>query len=399
MTKKIVSVVLAVAMLFAVLSVNISAASTPSKVYTVTAPVIIKSTHTFSELLFQDPVVTLDTSKLTAFDGHVKDYTYEINSIVCNKVDYLVDKEAFFANFEDTEEKPFDGATIYVTFTITFESEYVFGTLDYLVEVSGFTSPLDIPIIGGLIGGDVSLMPAEDTIAEGTIHEFPRIKNITILQQPSKQDYYDTEKFDLVGTKIFVETEFATSYNEETGIYTYDDGISGEVTFDEEINGNMFTCTPTRAENLSVFSSHVATFFDGIYIGKLPVSVEHKYSSNLDGSERFVNITTNKYTDTNPGYHAVVCEGCGETHNPQFHVPAVIGYAEDGSEIYWESNGDQTFVKNGTESGVCADCGTTLTRDALHSADFNTIFADYHFLKVIFEYINVIFRFIDGGLG
>ena len=100
-------------------------------------------------------------------------------------------------------------------------------------------------------------------------------------------------------------------------------------------------------------------------------------------SEGFVNITTYKYTEENPGYHAFVCEGCGETHNAQHHTPK---YEE------WTYNNDQTFIANGTESNVCSDCGTILTRDTFGTADFNETFSDMHFFKVIFEYINMLIR-------
>jgi hypothetical protein len=43
------------------------------------------------------------------------------------------------------------------------------------------------------------------------------------------------------------------------------------------------------------------------------------------------------------------------------------------------------------------DCGAVLTRDVFSSADYNDAFANYHFLRVIFDYINTLLRFIGAA--
>ena len=68
---------------------------------------------------------------------------------------------------------------------------------------------------------------------------------------------------------------------------------------------------------------------------------------------------------------------------------------DEGEPICWTYNNDQSFTSNGTESSVCMDCGAVLTRDVFNSADYNEIFANYHFLRVIFDYINVLLRLIN----
>ena len=72
-------------------------------------------------------------------------------------------------------------------------------------------------------------------------------------------------------------------------------------------------------------------------------------------------------------------------------------YDDEGNEICWTYNNDQTFTSNGTESSICMDCGAVLTRDVFSSADYNNIFANYHFLRVIFDYINTLLRILGAA--
>jgi hypothetical protein len=163
----------------------------------------------------------------------------------------------------------------------------------------------------------------------------------------------------------------------------------------------MFTTTPAKNARIPAGTTEISTFFFGSKLTSIPVIVSHAWS---DGP---VSITTDKYSDNKPGYHAIVCNGCGEAHNAQPHVPA-IALDENGNPIVdengnpvqdWKSNEDATFTSNGTASCVCQDCGATLTKDVLGSAQFNTAFANYHFLIVIFEYINLILRIIGTSVG
>jgi hypothetical protein len=216
----------------------------------------------------------------------------------------------------------------------------------------------------------------------GNIWQFPAIDNITINNVPVKSNYYDTEKFDLEGTQVYVETKVATAYDQRTDTYTYEAGKAGTVTY-SEASSNMFTCNPSKDEKLSVLSTEVVTFFAGQYLSRIPVNVDHKVS---DG---YVCITTDYYTENKPGYHAKVCEGCGEAHDAQPH--------EVDPEA-WTSNNDATFMNNGTESTNCLVCNAVVTRNTFGTAGFNETFADYHFILVIFQYINVILRVINGAV-
>jgi hypothetical protein len=124
----------------------------------------------------------------------------------------------------------------------------------------------------------------------------------------------------------------------------------------------MFTCNPSKDEKLSVFSTEVVTFFAGQYLSRIPVNVDHKIS---DG---YVCITTDYYTENKPGYHAKVCEGCGEAHDAQPH---------EVNPDAWTSNNDATFMNNGTESTNCLVCNAVVTRNTFGTAGFNETFADY----------------------
>ena len=400
--KKILSIVLAAVMLFTCTSIAVSAEedTAPALSYEVTGAYTLAENVSVTELLFSHNLV-IDDSKLCALDGESTAFTYEMKSIVANDIDYITDPEAFFAAF--SKDAGYAGTTLFVTFVINFESDKVFGTLDYTCSISGFMAPLSIglgPVDDAL--ANVAL-PVEVEV-KGNVWEFPSVANVTVLQEPTKQDYFDTEKFDLTGTQVKVDTikavdrvekfdEYGNTYYE----YTYEPGHSGIVTY-APTNAKLFTCNPSKNENLSVHANEVITYFDGIEISKLPVSVNHAWSNG------YVNITTDLYSENKPGYHATVCDGCGEAHDAQPHVPSPvldengeIQYDEEGNEICWTFNNDQTFTSNGTESSICMDCGAVLTRNVFNSADYNEVFANYHFLRVIFDYINVLLRIINGA--
>lgn len=409
--KKFLSILLALTMLLSCTTLYVSAegegegegAAEPALTFEVTGSYTLAENVEASELLFSYDL-EVDSSKICAFDGESKDYTYELKSLVANDIDYMTDPEAFFAAFASEE---YAGTTLFVTLVINFESDKVFGTLDYECNISGFMAPLSI----GLGPVDDALasvaLPVEVTVA-GNVWEFPQVDpaTLSVVNKPSKQDYKDTEKFDLSGTTVELSTIQATSRVEkmdENGTpyyeYTYEPGFSGIVTYGSE-NSNMFTCHPDKNEKLTVDATEVIAYFDGIEVAKLPVSVEHAWSNG------YVSITTDKYTAGNPGYHATLCDGCGEAHDAQPHEPAPIldengemTYDENGEPVCWTYNNDQTFTSNGTESATCMHCGATLTRDVFSSADYNETFADYHFLRVIFDYINTLLRILDAAFG
>lgn len=383
--RKILSAILVAVMLFSIFAINVSADAPLS--FTVTESASVSAKGSLMKELFNIKV-SIDESKFCALDGYTDDYTITINSakvkdpVTAEYYDYYTDPDKFFAVFTSgTEENPFAGALVEVEFTIEFASNHVFGELNYTIDISGFMEPYSIgfgPVDDAL--SNVAL-PVE-VKKTGNIWQFPAIDNITINNVPVKSNYYDTEKFDLEGTQVYVETKVATAYDQRTDTYTYEAGKAGTVTY-SEASSNMFTCNPSKDEKLSVLSTEVVTFFAGQYLSRIPVNVDHKVS---DG---YVCITTDYYTENKPGYHAKVCEGCGEAHDAQPH--------EVDPEA-WTSNNDATFMNNGTESTNCLVCNAVLTRNTFGTAGFNETFADYHFILVIFQYINVILRIINGAV-
>lgn len=401
--KKLLSIILAAVMLFTCTSIAVSAEEdAPALSYEVTGSYTLAENVSVTELLFSHSL-TIDDSKLCAFDGFSKNYTYEMKSIIANDIDYMTDPEAFFASFD--KEAGYAGTTLFVTFVINFESDRVFGAVDYTCSISGFMAPMSIglgPVDDAL--ANVAL-PVEVEVT-GDVWQFPAVdaSQFEVLQKPTKQEYLDTEKFDLTGTQVFVGTTVAVDRVEKFDSegntyyeYTYEPGYSGVVTYGPT-NANIFTCNPNKNENLNVNVKEVIAYFDGYEITKLPVNVDHAWSNG------YVSITTDLYSENKPGYHATLCDGCGEAHDAQPHIPSPVldengnvQYDEEGNEICWTYNNDQTFTSNGTESSICMDCGAVLTRNVFNSADYNDIFANYHFLRVIFDYINVLLRIINGA--
>lgn len=379
--RKLLSALLVAVMIFSIFAINVSADAPLS--FTVTETAAVSAKGSLMKELFNIEV-SIDESKFCALDGYTDDYTITINSakvkdpVTAEYYDYYTDPDKFFGIFTVED---FAGALVEVEFTIEFTSNHVFGELNYTIDISGFMEPYSIgfgPVDDAL--SNVAL-PVE-VKKTGNIWQFPAIDNITINSVPEKSNYYDTEKFDLEGTQVYVETKVATSYDSRTDTYIYEAGKAGTVTY-SEANSNMFTCNPSKDEKLSVLSTEVVTFFAGQYLSRIPVNVDHKVS---DG---YVCITTDYYTENKPGYHAKVCEGCGEAHDAQPH---------EVNPDAWVSNNDATFMNNGTESTNCLVCNAVLTRNTFGTAGFNETFADYHFILVIFQYINVILRIINGAV-
>ena len=398
--KKSLAVLLVAVLLISSFSILSVAAPAPGLSYTVTGTYNLSSKTDAQKELFNLDLV-IDSSKIAALDGASKAYTYEVDSIVANGIDYMTDEDAFFAAF-DAED--YSGTTLEVTFTINFESDKVFGTLDYTVNVTGFMEPLAIGL--GPVDDALSnvALPVDVSFSDN-IWQFPSLDEMEILQRPTKQEYKDTDKFDFEGTKVAVKTKVATSYEEvpdSTGalhrVYTYEPGYAGIVEYGPQ-TANMFTANPSKDEKLNVNVKEVIAYFDGVELAKLPVHVEHGWSNG------YSSITTNIYTEGNPGYHAIVCDGCGEAHDAQPHTPSPVldengdpVLDENGDVVYWTYNNDQTFLGNGTESSVCADCGAVITRNTFGTADYNDSLANYHFIRVILDYINALLRIINGAM-
>ena len=401
--KKLLSVLLVAVMLFSSIGLIsvVAAEPTPALSYTVTGTYALSGKADAQKELFNVDVV-IDSSKIAALDGESKAYTCTVDSVVANGIDYMTDEEAFFAAF-DSED--YAGTNVEVTLTIDFESDKVFGTLDYTVNVMGFMEPMAIGL--GPVDDALSnvALPISVSISDN-VWQFPAVDEIDILARPTKQDYLDTEKIDFEGTTIGVKTKVATSYEEvpdATGalhrVYTYEEGYSGLVEYGPQ-TANMFSANPSKDENLNVNVKEVIAYFDGIELVKLPVTVSHAWSKG------YSSITTDKYTEGKPGYHAIVCDGCGEAHDAQPHTPSPVLdengnpiLDEEGNVVCWTYNNDQSFLNNGTESSICADCGAVLTRDTFNTADYNTDLANYHFIRVILDYINAILRIINGSVG
>lgn len=401
--KKLLSVLLVAVMLFSSIGLIsvVAAEPTPALSYTVTGTYALSGKADAQKELFNVDVV-IDSSKIAALDGESKAYTCTVDSVVANGIDYMTDEEAFFAAF-DSED--YAGTNVEVTLTIDFESDKVFGTLDYTVNVMGFMEPMAIGL--GPVDDALSnvALPISVSIS-GNVWQFPAVDEIDILARPTKQDYLDTEKIDFEGTTIGVKTRVATSYEEVPDasgalhrVYTYEEGYSGLVEYGPQ-TANMFSANPSKDENLNVNVKEVIAYFDGIELVKLPVTVSHAWSKG------YSSITTDKYTEGKPGYHAIVCDGCGEAHDAQPHNPSPVldengepVLDKDGEVVCWTYNNDQSFLNNGTESSICADCGAVLTRDTFNTADYNTDLANYHFIRVILDYINAILRIINGSIG
>ena len=401
--KKLLSVLLVAVMLFSSIGLIsvVAAEPTPALSYTVTGTYALSGKADAQKELFNVDVV-IDASKIAALDGESKAYTCTVDSVVANGIDYMTDEEAFFAAF-DSED--YAGTNVEVTLTIDFESDKVFGTLDYTVNVMGFMEPMSIGL--GPVDDALSnvALPISVSISDN-VWQFPAVDEIDILARPTKQDYLDTEKIDFEGTTIGVKTRVATSYEEvpdATGalhrVYTYEEGYSGLIEYGPQ-TANMFSANPSKDENLNVNVKEVIAYFDGIELVKLPVTVSHAWSKG------YSSITTDKYTEGKPGYHAIVCDGCGEAHDAQPHTPSPVLdengnpiLDEEGNVVCWTYNNDQSFLNNGTESSICSDCGAVLTRDTFNTADYNTDLANYHFIRVILDYINAILRIINGSIG
>ncbi len=369
--KKLFSIFLVISIVFTAFAIPVQAETltyTDSRVTTITKD----STINIENFKI---TVDVDKDKILCFDGASVDYTYAITSVkavnpeTASFVSYEDDPEAFAAVFSSEGFKD-KGTELYIDFTIEFQSTGVFGELNYDIIITGFSKPLDTGLdLGGLLGGDsgVALPVAQDIIVSGNFPEFPTIdfSKINRTHTPEKTTYFDNERFDATGTQFEI---------------TLTTGVTGTLSYTED-TASFFTFVPSAKENLTCYDTEVTTLLLGHPVNYTPVVVDHKWS---DGP---VNITTDKYSENKTGYHATVCEGCGETHNAQKHIPA-------GE---WTYNNDETFVANGTESNICKDCGTVLIRDTFGTAGFNTTFADMHFIKVIFEYINILLGFIGAA--
>lgn len=397
--KKIISIVLVAIMLFSLTSIGVSAEeSTPALSFTEEVQLVIPITH---RLTNEDGDgfeidVEIDDKNIVALDGFTTEYAYEIVSIQAQRdgsarvtYDENYDDETtpnpFFECFNFAEDEEKKVISLYVTLRIDYTHKEVFGELNYEVSANGFSAPPDLGgDLGGLLGGATDSLPIPTTVTtKGKIEEFPVISGQPVIKNAStKQVYLDSEFPEVEGTTLEIKT-IQNTYNSDGNVVATTDVATGAVTY-APANAHMFTTLPARTERVPYGTAEIVTYFSGIKLSTLPITVSH------DESTGPVCITTDKYTENKPGYHAIVCNGCGMAHSAAEHRV---------DPESWVSNEDATFVGNGTASTTCLDCGATLTKDVQGSAQFNTAFANYHFLLVIFEYINFILRIISASLG
>ncbi|MGN0526401.1 MAG: hypothetical protein ACI4IF_03120 [Acutalibacteraceae bacterium] len=414
--KKILSVVLVAAMLFSALCINVSADEGITYEESALKSYNYSSAITFNPKLFGYSI-SADESKIAALDGESTAHELVVTEIsaYCTKspynYNYLSEDEAERAAFEemftelartkeikdaikngdlpedykdeDAAERQFYGVenvSITVKYKAVFESTKAFGDLDMVVKVDGFSLP---PSTGNsLIDGFIEGVPIPTTLeftpsVDTKNKDFPYVSSVTVNTMPTKDKYTDAEYFDLEGVSVN-----ATLSNGEAGTITY----GGNAT-------NMFTTVPSKNEKLTTDVTSVATFIAGYKISALPVQVSHQWS------EGYVNITTNKVSASNTGYHAIVCEGCGETKDAQPHsFPNLYPDTEAGEVDEWTYNEDATFLRNGTKSCVCPDCGTVLVADAPNTAQYLTALGDYHFIVVILDYVSVLLSIINSAV-
>lgn len=383
MGKKILSIVLVAVMLFSFTSVCASAEETepaPELSYTLTHKLSIDQKQILSVdgALSSGFNVTIDVidKEIVALDGAKVEPKVTITEIRAQRqgdMPWVVydaeNPEEFYKVFELIAEKEDEKPTkpslpMEIDFRIDFTDKEIFGKLDYQLTINGFSQPPSL----GIDLGD-SLPVPTPIVAQENIPEFPSIQSHSVVTASKKMEYLDSEMIELDGIQLSITTTAG-----ETGTVTY-----------APANQHLFTTVPAKDKKLTVDIKEISTYFFGdINVSTVPVRVEH------DMSKHPVNITTDKYTDNKPGYHASICNGCGKRSEPQPHR-----ISDDPNA--WVSNNDATFTSNGTASQPCLDCGATLTKDVLGSAQYNVTLSNYHFLLVIFDYINLVLKFIDAA--
>ncbi len=381
MGKKILSIVLVAVMLFSFTSICVSAEETepaPELSYTLTHKLSIDQKQTLSVdgalssgfkvdiEVIKDQIVALGDAKVEP-----KVTITEIRAQRQGDMPWVVydeeNPEDFYKVFEliaETEEdKPTKPSLpMEIDFRIDFKDKEVFGILDYELTINGFAQPPSL----GIDLGD-SLPVPTPIVAKANIPEFPTLQSYEVKKASTKMEYLDSEMIELDGIELSITTSAG-----ETGIVKYG-----------PTNQHLFTTVPAKDQKLTVDVKEISTYFFGdINISTVPVRVEH------DMAKHPVNITTDKYTDNKPGYHATICNGCGKRSAAEPHRV---------DPDAWVSNNDATFTSNGTASQPCLDCGATLTKDVLGSAQYNVTLSNYHFLLVIFDYINLVLKFIDAA--
>ncbi len=420
MAKKLLSVVLAISMIFTVLCIGTNAEE-PSLIVPIDAKFKIEPNMTLTTLLGTGLDISFDISNsaIGALDGESADFTEEMRyiAITVNGISYfykwsedfrtnggiyegsyisaetiasyensgsfIFDEQTFLDVFTKTTEtedpenpgkmistRDFKEGTIIANYNLVFESAGVFGDLKYTASLTGFSAPPDLGELGG-IAGDLSVAVPTTITSSGDVADFPSIETSSILSIPSKQVYSDMERFDATGLSFNV---------------TLTNGKTGTVTYGESAD-DVFSFVPSAKERLVVGTTEVITKLEGKTVLYTPVQVNHSFTdAPVQISSDIGSETVGKY-----GQHAIICEGCGEIDSTVDFGDGRC-YADCTPDGNWVSNGDATFAKDGTATCHCTECGGECTKIEFRSAQYNITFSNMHFLLVIFDYIATLLR-------
>ena len=442
MAKKLLSVVLALTMIFTVLCIGTNAEE-PSLVVPIELKFEIGPEMTLSSLLGSgliDIAFDISNSSIGALDGETAAFTEEAEyvAIEVNGVTYfykwsenfkanggsfngtnltgndivlfeengtfVFDEEQFLNVFTETTEQPdledpektvtvrtFGGGAIVACYNLVFESVGVFGDLKYTASLTGFSAPPDLgeaACIIGMIGGNVSSItdsvPLPKTVeVSGEVVDFPSIETSSIISTPVKQVYSDMERFNASGLAFNV---------------TLTNGKSGTVTYGNAAD-DVFTFVPSAKDRLVVGTTEVITKLEGKIVLYTPVVVNHSFTDKpVQIASDIGTPSTSVKIDGDPtevgasyGQHAIICEGCGEIDSSVDFGDGRC-YADCIPDENWVSNGDATFAKDGTATCHCTECGGECTKIEFRSAQYNITFSNMHFLIVIFDYIATLLR-------
>ena len=426
MAKKILSVVLALTMIFTVLCIGTNAEE-PSLIVPVEAKFEIGPKMTVTALLGSGLGISFDisNSSIGALDGESADFTEEAEYVVMyfdgvyyfyswsedfkanggnitmagidtfvsaddiaayeEAGTFVFDEQAFLDLFSETVEvedldnpgemktvRYFDGGTLVACYNLIFESAGVFGDLKYTASLTGFSAPPDVGGLGDILGDVTDSVPLPTTVTtSGTVEDFPSIESSVITGTPVKQEYTDIEKFDATGLSFDV---------------TLTNGKSGTVTYGESAD-DVITFVPSAKERLVVGTTEVITKLEGKAVLYTPVKVDHSFT------DKRVQISSDIASDAMGtfGQHAIICEGCGEIDASRDFGGGKC-YEDCIPDEEWVSNGDATFAKDGTATCHCTECGGECTKIEFRSAQYNITFSNMHFLLVIFDYIATLLR-------
>lgn len=166
-----------------------------------------------------------------------------------------------------------------------------------------------------------------------------------VVTNSVKAVYYDTEFFNPQGLAIL--------FDGEEIIYAPTDG--------------NFRFEPALNELLTVETTEVAVYYNNVFVGTVPVTVEHNLGE--------VTLVGNG--------HGEYCLGCGALHNFEFHYDYSAGddpnkFDPDSSDFdyvtEWIPNDDASLFTPQTATGVCSICNSEVTKTIPGTARFDTLF-------------------------